>query len=242
MLLDNEGRQPEMAKVLLVEDALELAGVIGRELEAAGYVVLQAADGLRALELHAGERPDVVILDWMLPKLDGIAVLRQIRETSATPVIMLTARDEEMDRVLGLDVGADDYLTKPFSLAELLARVRAQLRRSQMIRQVIEADQPGQGDGRFSRGPLQLDAANYLVTLGGNPLDLSRTEFELLHLLLRNPGRAFSRAYLLETIWGADYIGGDRSVDNAILRLRKKVGQLAGEIETVWGVGYRLRP
>lgn len=232
----------EIAKILLVEDALELAGVIGRELEAAGYIVLQAADGLRALELHAAERPDVVILDWMLPKLDGITVLRQIRETSATPVIMLTARDDELDRVQGLDVGADDYLTKPFSLAELLARVRAQLRRTQMIREMIEADRPGRGDGHYSHGPLELDAGNYLVSLHGKTLDLSRTEFELLHLLLRNPGRAFSRAYLLETIWVADYIGGDRSVDNAILRLRKKVGELAGDIETVWGVGYRLRP
>src|SRR5216684_2892120 len=179
-----------MTTILLVEDAYDLAQVIIRELEASGYSILHASDGLTALQLHAKEQPALVILDWLLPKLDGLEVLRRLRQAAPTPVLMLTARGEEADRVVGLELGADDYLTK----------------------------------------------------LDSQPLDLSPTEFSLLHLLLRSPGRAFSRAYLLDTVWGETYIGGDRSVDNTVLRLRKKLGPLGEAIETVWGIGYRLRP
>jgi DNA-binding response OmpR family regulator len=229
-----------MASVLLVEDAQELARVVARELEAAGYAVTQAATGPAALEAHARAQPDLVILDWMLPGLDGLAVLRRMRETAATPVLMLTARNEEADRVLGLEVGADDYLTKPFSMRELLARVRAMLRRVELIRQTVSADrEPGEESLRY--GPLLLDPSARRVTLDGAPVEISATEFALLRLLMRSPGRAFSRAYLLETVWAEDYIGGDRSVDNAILRLRKKIEPLGQAVETVWGVGYRLR-
>jgi DNA-binding response OmpR family regulator len=226
--------------ILLVEDAKDLAAIIQRELSQAGFDAHLAPDGLRALELHASLRPAVVILDWMLPKLDGIDVLRQIRQTAATPVIMLTARGEEMARIRGLEAGADDYLTKPFSMQELIARVRALIRRVEMIQQMMEADRADQRDA-LTHGPLRLDPRAHYTTANGEPVDLSPTEFDLLHLLLRNPGRAFSRAYLLDTIWGADYLGGDRSVDSAILRLRKKLGSAAEDIETVWGVGYRLR-
>jgi DNA-binding response OmpR family regulator len=229
-----------MTTLLLVEDTLDLARVIISELENAGYQVLHAADGQTALDLHAAHQPDLVILDWMLPQLDGLQVLRRLRQASATPVLMLTARGEEMDRVLGLEVGADDYLSKPFSMRELLARVHALLRRAELLRQTLQADRHGD-DAPITRGPLSLDPVAYRVTLDGQPLDLSRTEFALLHLLLRNPGRAFSRAYLLDTIWEEHYVGGDRSVDNAVLRLRKKLGPLGQEIETVWGVGYRWR-
>jgi DNA-binding response OmpR family regulator len=153
---------------------------------------------------------------------------------------MLTARSEEADRVLGLEVGADDYLTKPFSMRELLARVRALLRRVELIRQTVLADRtPGEAPLRY--GALLLDPAARRVTLDGVAVDISATEFALLRLLMRSPGRAFSRAYLLETVWEEDYIGGDRSVDNAILRLRKKIDPLGEAVETVWGVGYRLR-
>jgi DNA-binding response OmpR family regulator len=230
-----------MATILLVEDAADLAQVIVRELEAAGYRVLHAADGLAALQSHAHHQPDLVILDWMLPELDGLEVLRQIRQTSVIPVLMLTARDEEADRVIGLEVGADDYLTKPFSMRELIARVRALLRRIERVQQILEADR-ARSDAVIAYGPLLLDPEAYRTTLDGEPLDLTRTEFELLHLLLRNPGRAFSRSYLLDTVWGETYLAGDRSVDNAILRLRKKLGPLGDAIETVWGVGYRLTP
>jgi DNA-binding response OmpR family regulator len=227
--------------ILLVEDELELARVVVRELESAGYRVLCAADGLKALHLHARQQPALVILDWMLPGMDGLEVLRRIRQTSAVPVLMLTARSEEIDRVIGLEVGAGDYLTKPFSVRELIARVRALLRRISHVEQIMEADRQ-QGTAAIRYHGLCLEPDAYLITVDGNPLELTRTEFELLHFLLRNPGRVFGRAYLLDAVWGEHYISGDRSVDNAILRLRKKLGPVGKAIETVWGVGYRLTP
>jgi len=227
--------------VLLVEDESDLARVIARELTAAGFNVLHAVDGLTALDLHARERPSVVILDWMLPGLNGLDVLRRLRMNAPTPVLMLTARSEEMDRVVGLEVGADDYLTKPCSMRELVARVRALVRRVELIQQTVTADR-GNAQGTLSCGPLRLDPEAHLVTLDGNALDLSPIEFALLQLLLRNPGRTFSRSYLLDTVWKEAYVGGDRSVDNAVLRLRKKLGGIGDTIETVWGIGYRLKP
>jgi DNA-binding response OmpR family regulator len=153
---------------------------------------------------------------------------------------MLTARSEEIDRVVGLEVGADDYLTKPFSMRELLARVHAMLRRVELIQQTLQADlHPDTAP--LTYGNLTLEPEAHYATLDGQPLDLTPTEFNLLYLLLRNQGRAFSRAYLLDTVWNESYITGDRSVDNAVLRLRKKLGDLGDAIETVWGVGYRWR-
>ena len=230
-----------MATILLVEDARELADVIQRELQTGGYQVVLAADGIAALDAHARHTPDLIILDWMLPKMDGLEVLRRVRQSAPTPVLMLTARGEETDRVVGLELGADDYLTKPFSMRELVARVRALLRRADIIRQTLNADRDD-ADELLSRGPLTLDPGAHQVFLEGAPLDLSPNEFALLQLLLRSPGRAFSRAYLLDTVWQESYIGGDRSVDNVVLRLRKKLGPVGEEIETVWGIGYRLRP
>jgi DNA-binding response OmpR family regulator len=187
------------------------------------------------------EKPALVILDWMLPKLDGLEVLRQIRQTSSTPVLMLTARDQETDRVVGLELGADDYLTKPFSMRELIARVRALLRRAQVIQQILQADQNATSVP-LTYDRLHLNPDSHLVTIDSVPLDLSPIEFALLHLFIRSPGRAFNRAYLLDTIWGETYVGGDRSVDNTILRLRKKLGTMSENIETVWGIGYKFRP
>jgi DNA-binding response OmpR family regulator len=229
-----------MTTILLVEDAQDLAEVIMRDLRAEDYDVLHAEDGLKALQLQAKHEPDLVILDWMLPKLDGLDVLRQIRQDSPVPVLMLTARTEEMDRVVGLEVGADDYLTKPFSMRELVARVRALLRRIENVAQILAADRELEREILYYES-LELDPVGYRAVLDGEPLELTRTEFDLLHLFLRNPGRAFSRSYLLDTVWRETYFPGDRSVDNAILRLRKKLGSLGDAIETVWGVGYRLR-
>lgn len=229
-----------MTKILLVEDTLDLARAIRRDLEVEGYAVLHAADGQQALELFAAESPDLIILDWMLPRKDGLEVLRQIRAQSPLPVLMLTARTGEIDRVLGLEVGADDYLTKPFSMRELIARVRALLRRIERVQQIVNADRQRQTETLFYHS-LHLNPETYQVAIDGQPIDLTRTEFGLLHLFARNPGRVFSRSYLLDTVWGENYITGDRSVDNAILRLRKKLGDLGDAIETVWGVGYRLR-
>jgi DNA-binding response OmpR family regulator len=230
-----------MGTILLVEDELEMARVVRRELQANGYRVVHAADGVAALDLNDREDPDLVILDWMLPTLDGLEVLRRIRQRSTVPILMLTARGEEVDRVIGLEVGADDYLPKPFGMRELVARVRALLRRIAHVQEIMEQDRREARDA-VQYGPLQLDPQAYTATQVGEALSLTRTEFDLLHLMMRNPGRAFSRAYLLDTVWGQNYVSGDRAVDNAILRLRKKLGDLGEAIETVWGIGYRLLP
>jgi DNA-binding response OmpR family regulator len=230
-----------MATVLLVEDADDLARVVARELGANGYRVVRVVDGRSALVAHDRERPDLVILDWMLPELDGLAVLRELRRGSATPVLMLTARTEEVDRVLGLELGADDYLTKPFSVRELLARVHALLRREERLRESMAADRAIGDERPIDHGPLRLDPVRHAATVAGAPVELSPQEFELLALLMRHPGRAFSRAYLLDAIWGVEAVTGDRSVDNAVMRLRRKLGDAGDLVETVWGIGYRLR-
>ncbi|MBC8162869.1 MAG: response regulator transcription factor [Roseiflexaceae bacterium] len=230
-----------MQTILLVEDALDLAQAVGRELTAAGFRIVHAADGVAALEAFAREQPDLVVLDWMLPRLDGLEVLKRLRQGSTTPVLMLTARAEEADLVIGLELGADDYLAKPFGNRELVARVKALLRRNAQVQQTLQADQTPSSTV-IMRGGLQLDSAAHNAMLDGQPLELTPTEWNLLDLLLRNPGRAFSRDYLLDAVWGQHYVGSDRSVDNAMLRLRKKLGTLGDDIETVWGIGYRLRP
>jgi DNA-binding response OmpR family regulator len=226
--------------ILLVEDEIGLAEVIAKELEQHQYQVLHAGDGLTALQLHEQQQVDLIILDWMIPTLDGLEVLRRLRQVSLVPVLMLTARAEESDRVIGLELGADDYLTKPFSMRELVARVRALLRRVERVRKIVNEDR-AKSNLALTYHNLILNPDQYQVTVCGEPIDLTRLEFDLLHLLLRNPGRVFSRIYLLETVWDEVYVGGDRSVDNAMLRLRKKLGVTGDVIETVWGVGYRLR-
>ena len=227
-------------KILLVEDEADLAGVILRELGRAGYQMIHAEDGLSALEFHASQHPDLILLDWALPKLDGFSVLQQIRKTATTPVLMLTARDAEADRVAGLKAGADDYLTKPFSMAELEARIEALLRRADLIRQTLEADRHA-AEKPLTYQNLRLDPAAGFVTLNDEPIDLSRTEFDLLHFLMSNPGRAFTRSYLIEMVWREEASGSDRAVDSAIQRLRKKLGPMGDAIEAKWGVGYRWR-
>jgi DNA-binding response OmpR family regulator len=187
-----------------------------------------------------------VILDWMLPGMDGLEVCRTLRRHYLMPIIMLTARGEEIDRVLGLEVGADDYLVKPFSLRELLARVRALLRRVELDSQRADPAAGGAasmgGEVPIIQGALSIDAATHVATLAGALLDLTPREFDLLHLFAAHPGRAFSREYLVERLWGYDYDGYDRTVDSHITRLRKKLGPLGEQIVTVWGVGYRFVP
>jgi DNA-binding response OmpR family regulator len=224
-----------MATILIVEDEHELAALLRRQLEGEGHAALVAHDGQTALLLAAQARPDLLILDWMLPGLDGLTVMRRLRERSIVPVLMLTARDAEADRVLGLEVGADDYLTKPFSLRELLARVRAILRRIELLtRPAADSAAP------IALDRLTLDPVARRVTVDGEAVELTVKEYELLLLLARHPGRSFSRAYLLDHIWGADYEGGDRAVDTHIVRLRRKLGEAGERISTVWGVGYRF--
>ncbi len=229
-----------MTTILLVEDELRLADVVREELERHGYQVLHAGDGLTALQMCEQHRPDLVILDWMIPALDGLDVLRRLRRDSPVPVLMLTARVAEPDRIVGLELGADDYLTKPFSMGELVARARALLRRMERIQQVISQDREKAAAVLTYQG-LILYPDQRQAVVDGVVVDLTPTEFDLLDLLLRNPGRVFGRAYLLEMLHNQTYYEGDRTIDNAVLRLRKKLGALGKEIETVWGVGYRLR-
>jgi DNA-binding response OmpR family regulator len=240
MMSSNQSLHTTHAHILLVEDTDDLAQVVIRELEAAGYNVTHATNGESALQFEKENPFQLVILDWMLPGIDGLDVLRELRTHSSVSVLMLTARDGEIDRVLGLEVGADDYLTKPFSMHELIARVRAMLRRRELIEQTIVADQAAAG-AVMKAGRLSIEAESHTASIDGDTIDLTRTEFALLHLLVNNGGRVFSRAYLVDTIWGADYVEGDRSVDNTILRLRKKLKSVGDCIEAVWGVGYRWK-
>lgn len=196
--------------------------------------MLQAFDGQSALEMVERDKPDLLILDWMLPRLDGLEVARRVRRQTVIPILMLTARSEEIDRVLGLEVGADDYMTKPFSIRELLARVRAIFRRMELLREAPREDRPA------VHGELTVDPAGRVATIGGMELDLTPKEFDLLYLLVANAGRVFSRDYLMENVWGYESGGFDRTVDTHILRLRKKLGPLGERIVTVWGVGYKF--
>jgi DNA-binding response OmpR family regulator len=226
-----------MARILVVEDEEQLATLVRDGLSSAGYGVELAGDGLGALRKVEASPPDLVILDWMLPGLDGLEVCRRIRQTSITPILMLTARAEEVDRVLGLEVGADDYLTKPFSMRELLARTRALLRRVDLMKR--EAADTGERE-TVQVGELRIDLAGRTAALSGQPVELTPKEFDLLSMLAEQPGRAYSREYLLTRIWGEEYIGFDRTVDTHIVRLRRKLGSMGDRIVTVWGVGYKL--
>lgn len=233
---------PLPTRILLVEDATDLAGMIAREFDTAGYHLTHVTSGEEALRLVGETEFSLIILDWMLPGISGLDVLRKVRDLSVIPVLMLTARDSEFDRVMGLEIGADDYLTKPFSMRELLARTHALLRRRALIERTLLADRQPQTDPAvITVEDLVLAPEQYTVTVKEEVIDLTRTEFALLHLLIGNPGRVFNRSYLLDTLWGESYVDGDRSVDNAVLRLRKKLKSMGGYVETVWGVGYRWK-
>jgi len=228
-----------MALVLVVEDETDLNNLVRDQLVAEGHSVDQAFDGGAALTAVEKQVPDLVILDWMLPDLDGLAVCRRLRQDHVMPILMLTARGEEIDRVLGLEVGADDYVTKPFSMRELLARVRAMLRRVDLETRRQHPGEPGHAAAVIVGG-LTVDPDSHTAVLDGTTLKLTPKEFQLLHLFVSNPGRAFSREFLLERVWETQFDGYDRAVDTHITRLRRKLGLLGDSIVTVWGVGYRF--
>ena len=228
-----------MALILVVEDQGDLNDLIRTELELEGHRVRQAYDGPGALNAVREETPHLVILDWMLPGLDGLSVCRQLRREHLMPIIMVTARAEEVDRVLGLEVGADDYLVKPFGMRELMARTRAALRRVQLDAQHGRAG-AAPAEKVVEHGALRMEADAHRATLDGHELTLTPKEFEILLLFARNPGRAFNREFLIDRIWGGEFDGFDRAVDNHIRRLRQKLGDFGDRIATVYGVGYRL--
>lgn len=228
-----------MAVVLVVEDEVDLSALLRRHLEGDGHAVRQAFTGPDGLASALADPPDLILLDSMLPGLDGPAVCRRVRERHLMPIILLTARGEEVDRVLGLESGADDYVVKPFSVRELLARVRAALRRVEFGGRGDPAALPPAGSP-VVRGGLAVDPGRRTVTLDGAAVELTPREFDLLALLAAHPGRAFSRDFLLERLWGHDYEGVDRTVDTHVQRLRRKLGPAGARIATVWGMGYRF--
>lgn len=235
-----------MAHVVIVEDEREIANLIREALHEEGHTSETVADGHGALERLLGPGqldPDLIVLDLMLPGVDGLEVCRRVRQTRITPILMLTAKSTELDRVLGLELGADDYLTKPFSIRGLQARVGAILRRVEMMEarsRVQESrDQP------VIDGALEVDPLSREVSINGRTVPLTAREFDLLYLLASNPGRAFSRDYLLDRLWGGDFAGYERTVDTHILRLRRKLSgqeQMEERIVTLWGVGYKYVP
>jgi DNA-binding response OmpR family regulator len=229
---------PDSSTILLVDDEDSIQKLLAYPLEREGYRVLQARDGEEALERFASERVDLVVLDIMLPKLDGLEVCKRLRAESEVPIIMLTARDDELDTVLGLELGADDYITKPFSIREFRSRVRALLRRASVSRQVDE-------DGELiSAEGLTIDLARRLVEVEGKRVQLTYVEFELLRILASNPGRVYSRRMLLEALWGGADYREPRTIDVHVRHLREKLERDPADPEyilTVRGVGYRFR-
>jgi DNA-binding response OmpR family regulator len=226
-------------KILVVDDEPAVTDLLAYNLRKSGYEPLVAADGREALRLARQARPDLILLDLMLPELDGLDVCRELRKTSAVPIIMITARGEEIDRVVGLELGADDYVSKPFSVRELLARIKAVLRRA------AQTTQEHPETGLQGKAGLVLDMDSRYASVQGFPLELTRLEFDLLHLLLSNAGRVLTRERLLGQAWGYDYVGDTRAVDSAIKRLRAKLRAISPDtdnIEAVRGVGYRLNP
>jgi len=223
-----------MPTILIVEDDPDIAELIARYLEKAGHRTLQTASGVDGLARARAARPDLVVLDLMLPGMSGLAVCESLRadpELASVPVIMVTARGEESDKVAGLELGADDYVTKPFSPKELVARVGALLRRVQRA---------NEAPPRQQFGPIDIDADRHVVTVAGEEIRLTAKEFLLLEYLVRHRGRVLSRDLLLSDVWGYQYTGGTRTVDVHVSRLREKIPYLGGALETVKQFGYKL--
>lgn len=230
-------------KILVVEDELVLRETLAYNLTRQGYEVSVAADGQVAVEVAQRENPDLILLDIMLPGLDGFEVCRILRQEHFAPIIMLTARDDEVDKIVGLEVGADDYLTKPFSMRELLARVKAQLRRVRLLREEFAGEKEVSPGERLRFGDLVVDLDRREVTLRGKAIPLKPKEYELLAYLAENEGRVLSRDQVLEDVWGWDYTGGSRTVDVHVRWLREKIEDDPANpvrIITVRGAGYRF--
>lgn len=232
-----------MAHIVIVEDERELAQLIAQTLRDDGHVTEVIPDGRTALDRLTGPGivvPDLIILDLMLPQVDGLTICRAIRQERIVPIVMLTAKGTELDKVLGLELGADDYLTKPVALRELQARVSAILRRMEMMR--VESRMQDATDEPIEHEGLRVDPVGREVIVCGEEVMLTAKEFDLLYLLASHPGRVFSRNYLLDRLWGDSFSGFERTVDTHIQRLRRKLGRGGGaadRIVTLWGVGYK---
>ncbi|KAF0508145.1 response regulator [Pediococcus acidilactici] len=228
-----------MPKILVVDDEKPISDIVKFNLDKEGYDVVTAYDGEEALEKVESEEPDLILLDLMLPKIDGLEVARQVRAKHNIPIIMVTAKDSELDKVVGLELGADDYVTKPFSNRELVARVKANLRRQDQFQQSNE-----EVKNNIKIGPLVINSDSYSVTRDGAQLDLTHREFELLHYLAQHTDQVMTREHLLQTVWGYDYFGDVRTVDVTVRRLREKIEETPSNpqiLVTRRGVGYYLR-
>jgi DNA-binding response OmpR family regulator len=217
--------------VLAVDDEPGVLRLIKLELATQGLRVITATDGEEGLRMAEQQRPDLIVLDIMMPEMDGLTVCKEIRKTSNVPVIILTARGDDIDRIVGLEIGADDYMAKPFNPRELVARVKAVLRRSQGERDVPEV---------VEAGPLRIDVASREVVLDGHSLQLRAKEFDLLTAFAQHKGTVLDRERLLRMVWGTDYYGDSRTIDVHVAWLRDKLGDSTVKIQTVWGVGYKL--
>ena len=223
-------------RILIVEDEESLADSVRYNLEREGFAVTVASDGRRALERFRAEPPALVILDLMLPEVSGLDLCRAIRAESDVPIIMVTAKDSEADKVTGLELGADDYVTKPFSVRELVSRVRALLRRAGMVAE-------GAKDDVLDGGPVQMDVVRHEVRVAGGPIAFPPKEFELLETFLRRKGRLLTRDFLIEEVWGSDYFGDTKTLDVHVKRLRKKIEpdpHNPAHLVTVRGLGYKF--
>lgn len=223
-----------MKKLLIVDDNQQITSILAEYAKKEDYQVVTAYDGEEALTLFHKEEPDVILLDVMMPKKDGFAVCREIRETSNVPILMITARGEDFERIMGLEIGADDYIVKPFSPGEVMARIKAIMRRIQ--REEISHQ-------RFAFDNLKINLDDYTVSIDHENILLTKKEVDLLWTLATNPQKAYSRDELLNLLWGFDYFGDTRTVDSHIKRLRGKLGKSAHpnwDIKTIWGVGYKF--
>ncbi|EFV98875.1 DNA-binding response regulator [Streptococcus australis] len=230
-----------MKKILVVDDEKPISDIIKFNMAKEGYEVLTAFDGKEALAVFEAESPDILILDLMLPEIDGLEVARTIRKTSNVPIIVLSAKDTEFDKVIGLEIGADDYVTKPFSNRELQARVKALLRRTELT---VESQTESTSDSDIVIGDLKIIPDTFLAQKKGKELELTHREFELLYHLATHVGQVMTREHLLETVWGYDYFGDVRTVDVTIRRLREKIEDIPGRPEYILtrrGVGYYMR-
>ncbi|HEL1492884.1 TPA: response regulator transcription factor [Streptococcus equi subsp. equi] len=233
-----------MKKILIVDDEKPISDIIKFNLTKEGYDTVTAFDGKEAVAVFEEEKPDLIILDLMLPELDGLEVAKEIRKTSHIPIIMLSAKDSEFDKVIGLEIGADDYVTKPFSNRELLARVKAHLRRIETIETAVAEENASSGSQELTIGNLQILPDAFIAKKHGQEVELTHREFELLHHLANHIGQVMTREHLLETVWGYDYFGDVRTVDVTIRRLREKIEDTPSRPEYILtrrGVGYYMK-
>ncbi|HHU65593.1 response regulator YycF [Streptococcus sp.] len=233
-----------MKKILIVDDEKPISDIIKFNLTKEGYETVTAFDGREAIEKFEEENPDLIILDLMLPELDGLEVAKEVRKTSHIPIIMLSAKDSEFDKVIGLEIGADDYVTKPFSNRELLARVKAHLRRTENIESAVAEENASPSNSEITIGDLKILPDAFVAQKRGEDIELTHREFELLHHLATHMGQVMTREYLLETVWGYDYFGDVRTVDVTIRRLREKIEDTPSRPEYILtrrGVGYYMK-